>query len=84
MVTHMKFMDIDQYRHSYEGFCENFICPMFINRGRMMTTRGAHASIARILFSSSYLSLLMKNIKEEIQSFGDHVDITRGWTLEQH
>ena len=30
----------------------------------------------------SSLSLLVKSVEEEIQLFDNHVDMTRGWTLE--
>ena len=49
---------------------------MSINRGRMTTTQGAHASLAGILLSS--LSLLVKSFEEEIQPSGDRVATARG------
>ena len=44
--------------------------------GRTTTTLGAHARLVRIL--SFLLSLLVKIFEEEIQSFEDRVDTTRG------
>ena len=38
---------------------------MFINKGRTTINQGAHTSLVKILISS--ISLLVKNIKEEIQ-----------------
>ena len=48
---------------------------------RTTTTKGAHASLVRILSFFS-LSLLVKSFEEEIQPFGDRVDTARGYTLE--
>ena len=64
-------MNISRYRHNYEGFNENFIYPMCINKWRMITTQGAHASLVKIL--TFLLSPLVKSIEEEIQSSNDCV-----------
>ena len=49
-------MDVDGYRHNYEGFYEKFIYQIFVNRERMNTTQGAHASLLRILSFLLFLS----------------------------
>ena len=49
-------MDVGGYRDSYEGFYEKTSYRMSINRGRMVTTKGAHASLARILYILLFLS----------------------------
>ena len=47
--THIRFMDVGGYRHNYEGFYEKTSYQISINRGRMTTTEGAHASLVGIL-----------------------------------
>ena len=54
---------------------------MSINKGRMTTTQGIHASLKGIISFSS-LSLLVKSFEEDIQLFGDRVDTARGQPLE--
>ena len=66
-------MDVGGYRHNYEGFYEKTSYQMSINSGRMITTRGAHASLVRII---SFL--LFISFEEEIQPSEDRVDIARG------
>ena len=39
-ISHIRSIDISRYRHNYEGFFENFIYPIFINKGRMTATQG--------------------------------------------
>ena len=70
-------MDVGGYRHNYEGFYEKTSYQMSINRGRMTTTEGAHASLVGII-SFLLLSLLVKSFEEEIQSSEDRVDTVRG------
>ena len=48
-VTHIRSMDVGGYRHNYEGFYEKTSYQISINRGRMTTTQGAHASLVGIL-----------------------------------
>ena len=38
----MRSINIDEYRHNYKDFFENFINLMSINDRRMKTTKGAH------------------------------------------
>ena len=42
-------MDVGGYRHNYDGFYGKTSYQMSINRGRMTTTKGAHASLVEIL-----------------------------------
>ena len=67
-------MDVDRFRHNYEDICEKFTNPKSINMGRM-----DHNSMCKSLGYSllASLFLLVKSIKEEIQSFDDHVDTAR-------
>ena len=74
-------MSNGRYRYNYNGFYEKFTYPRLINRKRNNITKGAHESFVRIFLISS-LSFLVESIEEDIQSFGDCVDITRGWTIE--
>ena len=70
-------MDVGRYKHNYEGFYIKITYQMSINRGRMTTTQGAHASLVVILtffFSFS----LGKELKEEIKSSEGWVDTARG------
>ena len=58
-------------------FYEKSTYQMSKNRGRIITTQGAHASLVGILsFLHFYLSL--KSLEEEIQQSGDRVDTARG------
>ena len=50
MVTHIRSMDVGEYRHNYGGFYEKTSYQMSINRGRTTKTRGGHASLVRILY----------------------------------
>ena len=43
-------------KNNYESFYEKFIYLIYINKGRTITTQGAHASFVRIL-SFFYFSL---------------------------
>ena len=54
--THIRFMDVGGYRHNYEGFYEKTSFQMSINRGRTITTEGAHASLVGILSFLLFLS----------------------------
>ena len=67
-------MDVSGYRHNYGGFYEKTSYQMSINRGRMTTIQGAHASFLGIL---SFFSSL-QSFEEEIQPFRDCVDTARG------
>ena len=73
-VTHIRSMDVGRYIHNYEGFYEKFTYQMCINKGRMITPKGAHASLVGILSFllslSLSLSLLVKSFEGEIQPFG--------------
>ena len=53
----MRFMDVGGYRHNYEGFYEKTSYQMSINKGRMTTNEGAHASLVGILSFLLFLSL---------------------------
>ena len=53
---HIRFMDVGGYRHNYEDFYEKTSSQMSINRGRMTTTQGAHASLVGILSFLLFLS----------------------------
>ena len=58
----MRYMDLEGhmhkvyrcsgYTHNSEGFYKKIIYQMSINRERMTITRGAHASLVRILFDN--------------------------------
>ena len=50
-------MDVNEYRHNYEGFCEKFMYPMSINKGTITIAQGDHVSIIRILSFLFSLSL---------------------------
>ena len=52
----MRFMDVGGYRHNCEGFYEKTSFQMSINRGRMTTTKGAHASLVGIISFLLFLS----------------------------
>ena len=60
----MRSIDFDGYKHNYEGFYEKSTYQMSINKGRMTTTQGAHASLVRLL--SFFLFLLVKSFEKEI------------------
>ena len=49
-------MDVDRYRHNYEGFYEKTSYQMSINRERTTITQGGHASLVRILSILLFLS----------------------------
>ena len=49
-------MDVDEYKHNYEGFYKKMSYQMSINRGRMTITQGAHASLVGILSFLLFLS----------------------------
>ena len=53
MVTHIRSMDINRYRHNNKGFCEKFIFPNTINRRRTTIIRVPHASLVELLSSLS-------------------------------
>ena len=59
------------------GLYQKSTYQMSINRGRMTTTQGAHASLVRIL-SFCLFYLLVKSFEEEIQQSKDRVDTARG------
>ena len=42
-------MDVDEYSHDYKGFYKESTYQMYINRGIMTTTQGAHVCLVRIL-----------------------------------
>ena len=52
----MRSMDVGGYRHNYEGFYGKTSHQMLINRGRMTTTLGFHATLVRILSFLLFLS----------------------------
>ena len=54
--SHIWSMDVGGYRHNYEAFYEKTSYQMSINRGRMTTTEGAHASLVGILSILFFLS----------------------------
>ena len=70
-------MDVGGYRHNYKFFYEKTSYQMSINRERMTTTLGAHASLVGILSFLLFLSLV-KSFEEDIQPSGDRVDTARG------
>ena len=72
----MNSIDICGYRHNYEVFYEKYIYQIFINKGRMIITQGAHASLIKIL--SFLLFFIRQELEEKIQPSNDHVDIARG------
>ena len=49
-------MDVGRYRHNYEGFYENTLYQMSINREMTTTTEGTHASLVGILSILLFLS----------------------------
>ena len=75
-------MNFFGYKHNFENFFEKFHIPN-IYKNRMTTQyKSAHVNFVRT-YPLSFLSLLVKNIEMEIQSSSNHVDIDRGWILEQ-
>ena len=52
--THMVYGS--GYRHNYEGFHKKTIHHVYINKGRMTITQGAHTSLVRILSFLLYFS----------------------------
>ena len=70
-------MDNNGCRNNSKGFCEKFTYPIFINKGRAMTTQDVHEK--SLLYS---FTLLVRSIEVDISS-GDRVDITGGLTLKQ-
>ena len=75
-------MDIGGYSHKYQGFCENFARPLFVNMERTKTTRGTHSNIIEN-FPSLLFFLWVTSITEEIQSPKNHVYTTSNWRLEE-
>ena len=74
-------MDVDGYRHSYEGFYKKIHKPnVYKYRENDHNSRCPCTPCENSLISS--LSLLLKSFEEESQLFGDRVDIARGQTLE--
>ena len=51
------------------------------NRGKTITTQGAHVSLLGIL--SFFPFLMVKRIEEVIQLSNNHVVTAKGWTCEQ-
>ena len=45
MVIHIRFMYVGGYRHNFEGLCEKFNYPIFINKERTLITQVGHASL---------------------------------------
>ena len=56
MVTHIRYIDVDGYRHNYEDFYEKSTYHMSMNRERTTTTKGVHASLVEILSFHLFLS----------------------------
>ena len=56
MVTCISYMDVGVFKHNYKGFCKKFTYLMSMNKGKMITTQGAHASLVRILSFIIFLS----------------------------
>ena len=52
----MRSIDVGRYRHNYEGSYEKFTYQMSINKGRMVITKGRHASLVGILSFFLFLS----------------------------
>ena len=69
-------MDIDRYRHNYEGFYEQKLIPNVYKEGENdHNSRFSYEHCDNSLLSS--LSLLVKSFEEEIQPSKDLVDIIR-------
>ena len=67
-------MEVDGYRHNFEGFCESFTYLMCIIKRRMTTFKGSHMKVfGKSPFSSH--SLL------SIQPSKNHENTSRGYTL---
>ena len=46
---HMRSMDFCAYKYNYDSFYKKSIYQMSINKGRMITTQGSHASLVGII-----------------------------------
>ena len=66
-------MDVGEYRHNYEGFCENFTCQTSIHMGTRTKSKSVRTNFLKNSLLST-LSLFLKSTKEEIQPFGHCVD----------
>ena len=70
-------MDVDRYRHNYEGFYEQKLMPNVYKEGENdHNSKCSHKHCENSIISS--LSLLVMSFEEEIQSSKDLVDITGG------
>ena len=70
-------MDVGGYRHNYEGFYEKTFIPNVYKYGENdHNSRCSCKPCGNYLLSS--LFVLVKSFEEEIQPFGDYVDIARG------
>ena len=49
-------MDLDGYKQDFEGFYENFIYLISINKGRTIITKGSYAKFVETLFVLLFLS----------------------------
>ena len=74
----MSYMDVGALRL---GLFENFTYPISIIKGELSHLIFPMQNFWETL--SFFISLLVSSIEEEIQSYDDHVDIVRAWTLEQ-
>ena len=63
-------MNVDESKYNFEGFYENFTYLMFINKRIIITINSVHTNLV-INSPLSSLSLLVKIIEEEVQSFKD-------------
>ena len=54
--TYIRSMNVGRYKYNYEDFYEKLTYPMYINKGRMTTTQGAHIILMRILSFLLFLS----------------------------
>ena len=75
-VRHVRSIDVGGYQHNNKGFCENFIFPKSINRGRTILTRSTHVSLMENSYLSS-LPLMVTRVQEEIYFSSDLVDPKR-------
>ena len=55
-VTHIRCMDVGRYKYNYEGFCEKFIYPISINKGKIIITQEVHARLLGIISFLLFLS----------------------------
>ena len=76
---HISVIDVGRFKHTFEGFCENFIYPMSKNKERITTSKSVHPSLVGNS-SLSYPSLLVKRVTKEIESSNNDVDIISIWT----